>query len=120
MHTHALHKQFEQHNVYCRVNDISTRSESAEWNSGDEAKYEGLDRYIGRAMEHAQKVCTTRKLHTTAWSKSIGRSTHAIRYWDVRIKRKGVRNLNDDVLNYYLARSNVEVEAFDTTLPLSY
>jgi hypothetical protein len=65
----ALHKQFEHHNVYHRLNDISTLIESAEWNIEDEAKYEGLDRDIGLAMEHAQKVCSTRKLHTIAWSK---------------------------------------------------
>jgi hypothetical protein len=36
----------------------------------------------------------------------------------IRIKRKGVCDLNDGALNYYLARSNVNVEAFDNTLPL--
>jgi hypothetical protein len=45
-----LHKQFEQHNVYRRANDIHTQSESAEWNIADEAKYEMLDKDIGRAM----------------------------------------------------------------------
>jgi hypothetical protein len=59
----------KHHNVYHRLNDISTLIESAEWNIEDEAKYEGLDRDIGLAMEHAQKVCSTRKLNTIAWSK---------------------------------------------------
>jgi hypothetical protein len=114
-----LHKKFEQHHVYRRVKDISTQSESTEWNIADEAKYEGLDRDIGRAMEHAQNMCSTMKLHTTDCSTLIGRATHDIRYRDVRIKRKGVRNLNDGVLNYYLAQSNVDVEEFDKTLPFS-
>jgi hypothetical protein len=70
-------------------------------------------------MDHAQNVCSTRKLHTTTWSKSIGRDTHAIRYWDILIKRKGGRDENDGMLNYYLARSNVDVEGFDKILPLS-
>jgi hypothetical protein len=72
----ALRKQFEQHNVYRRVKGISTLSEY-------EAKCEGLYRDIGRAMEHVQNVCSTRKLHTTTWSKISGRVTHDIRYWDV-------------------------------------
>jgi hypothetical protein len=76
----ALHKQFEQHNVYRKVKKISIRSESAECNIAYKAKYEGVDREIGRAMEHAQNVCSTRKLHTATWSKSIWRATHAIRY----------------------------------------
>jgi hypothetical protein len=107
----ALHKQFEQHNAY--------QSESAEWNIADEAKYEGVDRVIGSAMEYAQKVCSARKLHTTNWSKTIGRATHSSRYWDIRIKRKDVCDLNYGVLNYYLTRSNVDMEAFDKTLLLS-
>jgi hypothetical protein len=114
----ALHKQFEHHNVYRRLKEISPRGESAEWNIVEEAKYEGVERDIGRAMEHAQNACSTRKLHTTDWSKSNGRATLAIRYWDVQIKRKGVRDLNDAVLNYCVARSNVDVKAFDKTMPL--
>jgi hypothetical protein len=86
----------------------------------DEAKYEGVGRDIGRAMEHAQKVCSTSKLHTTTWYKSIGTATRAIRYWDIRIKRKGVRDLNDGVLNHYLSQSNIDVEAFDKNLSMSY
>jgi hypothetical protein len=60
----ALHKQFEQHNVYRKVKEIGIRSESTEWKIAEEAKYEGVDRDIGRAMEHAHHVCSTRKLHT--------------------------------------------------------
>jgi hypothetical protein len=115
----ALHKQFEQHNVYRKVKKISIRSESAEWKITDEAKYEGVERYIGSAMDHAQSVCSTSKLHTTAWSKSIGRATHDIGYWYIRIKKKGCRDLNDGVLNYYLVQSNIDVEAFDKILPMS-
>jgi hypothetical protein len=71
------------------------------------------DRDIGRAMDHAHNVCSTRKLHTTSLSKSIGIATHAIHYWDIRIKRKRKRDIHDGLLNYYLTRSNVDVETFD-------
>jgi hypothetical protein len=49
----------------------------------------------------------------------VHRSTHAFRYWDVRIKRKGKRDIHDGVLNYYITRSNVNVETFDKILSLS-
>jgi hypothetical protein len=38
---------------------------------------------------------------------------NAIRYWDVIIKRSGDRHPDDGVLNYYLARSNVDIYVFD-------
>jgi hypothetical protein len=70
-------------------------------------------------MEHAKKVCSTRNLHTTAWLKSIGRATHGIIYWDVRIKRGGARDTNDAILKYYMEWSNVDTEEFDKVLAMS-
>jgi hypothetical protein len=43
-------------------------------------------------------------------------ATHAIRYWDVRIKYKGDRNPMSGVLNYYLSLSDVEADAHDKPL----
>jgi hypothetical protein len=38
------------------VHEVSSaRSESAEWNIADEVKYEGLEKDIGRTMDHAPK-----------------------------------------------------------------
>jgi hypothetical protein len=42
---------------------------------------------------------------------------NAIIYWDVRIRRGGGHNLHDGVLNYYLARSDVDT-TLDIDLPL--
>jgi hypothetical protein len=49
----------------------------------------------------------------------LGQSTHSIRYWDARIVRCGIRENDDDVLNYYLLRSNVDKEMFDTTMTIT-
>jgi hypothetical protein len=96
----ALHRQFELHKVYQRVNTISMCGKAADWSIDDEDKYEGLDRDIGQAMVRVELVCSTRNLHTKAWSKSIGRATHGIKYWDMMIKRGGTRDPTDDILNY--------------------
>jgi hypothetical protein len=44
--------------------------------------------------------------------------TQAIRYWDIRIKRKGERNPRDLVLNYYLSRADVDREVRDKPLSI--
>jgi hypothetical protein len=54
--------------------------------------------------------------HATPWTKSLGQATHSIRYWDVRITRRGIRDNDDAILNYYLSRSNVDKESFDTMM----
>jgi hypothetical protein len=82
-----------------------------------ESKYEALDRDITRAMLHAESVCLLKHKHITLWSPAIGRATSSIRYWDLRIKRGGVRAKNDTLLDYYREQSDVESE-FDVFLNL--
>jgi hypothetical protein len=53
----------------------------------------------------------------TPWVNSVGQGTNAKRYWDVRIRCGGGRHLHDGVLNYYLARSDVDL-TLDIHLPL--
>jgi hypothetical protein len=48
----------------------------------------------------------------------MSKATHTIQYWDVRLERKGVRDTQDVILNYYLAHSDAEVECFDKTLTI--
>jgi hypothetical protein len=43
-------------------------------------------------------------------------ATQATRYWDVRIKRQGKRDLSDLVLIFYLMKSDVDKEAHDCAL----
>jgi hypothetical protein len=69
-------------------------------------------------MLHAECMCAFRKQHVTPLTESISKATHTIRYWDARLARKGVRDIHDVVLNYYLAHSDVEVECFDKTLTI--
>jgi hypothetical protein len=47
-----LHKQFENHNVYRRVKEISVRCKGEMWNLMDEMIYEKLDSDISEAMKH--------------------------------------------------------------------
>jgi hypothetical protein len=48
----------------------------------------------------------------------LGTATPSVRYWDIRIKREGVRNHLDLVLNFYLIKSDVYREAHDRTLSM--
>jgi hypothetical protein len=50
-----LHKQFETHNVFCRVKAIAGRGKSSEWTLIDEQDYEKLDLDISQVMK-AQKT----------------------------------------------------------------
>jgi hypothetical protein len=84
-----LHKQFEHHNVYRRVKNISVKGKDETWSLMDETIYEKLDENILEAMNHAERMCNLHKAHTTPWENSLGRATHAIRYWDARIARRG-------------------------------
>jgi hypothetical protein len=45
-------------------------------------------------------------------------NTQAIRYWDLRIKRQGNRGPSDIVLNFYLIKSDVDIEAHYQALPV--
>jgi hypothetical protein len=70
-------------------------------------------------MKHYERMCNIRKSHATPWKKSLGQATHSIRYWDARMIRRGIRNNDDAILNYYLLRSNVDRERFDTMMAIT-
>jgi hypothetical protein len=70
-------------------------------------------------MKHAEWMCNLHKAHATPLTNSLGQATHTIRYWDARIARRGNRECDDEVLNYYLSRSNIEKEKFDITLSVT-
>jgi hypothetical protein len=57
----------------------------------DEMIYEKLDADISEAMKHAERMCNLHKAHATPWAKSLGQENHTIRYWDVKIARRGTR-----------------------------
>jgi hypothetical protein len=114
-----LQKQFENHNVYRGVKDISVRGKDEMWNLMDEKIYEKLDADISEAMKHAERMCNLHKAHATPWAKSLGQETHTIRYWDARILRRGTREYDYEVVNYYLARSNVDKERFAITITIT-
>jgi hypothetical protein len=114
-----LHKQFENHNVYRRVKEIPVRCKDKTWNLMNERIYEKLDADISEAMKHAERMCNLHKTHATPWANSLGQATHTIRYWDARISRRGIRAYDDVVVNYYLARSNVDKERLDITMTMT-
>jgi hypothetical protein len=74
----------------------------------DETIYEKLDEDISEAMKHTEQMCNLHKAHATLWAKSLGQVTHTIRYWDARIARCGNQEYDDEVINYYLPRSNID------------
>jgi hypothetical protein len=114
-----LHKQFEHHNVYRRVKEISVRGKDETWSLMDETIYEKLNADISEAMKHAERMCNLHKAHATPWAKSLGQATHTIRSWDARIARCGTQEYDDEVINYYLVRSNIYKERFDITLSIT-
>jgi hypothetical protein len=103
-----LHKQFEHHDVYRRIKEISVRGKDNTWNLMDETIYEKLDADISEAMKHAERMCNLHKAHATPWEKSLFQATHTIRYWDARIARRGTREYDDEVINYYLLRLYID------------
>jgi hypothetical protein len=111
----TLHQQFVQHKVYGPVKSLSEAPKDV-WDLSCEHKYEGVECDVSAAMKHAEKSRSLRKQHLTPCAKSIGAGTNAIRYWDVRTQRNGERHPNDGVLNYYLARSDVDAKTFDKTM----
>jgi hypothetical protein len=114
-----LHKQFEHHNLYRRVKKISLRGKESTWNLKDANVYEKLYDDISEAIKHAERIFNTHKAHATPWTKSLGKATHFIRYWETRNIRRGIRDNDDAVLNYSLLRSNVAKERFDTMMTLT-
>jgi hypothetical protein len=113
------HKQFEQQNVYRRVKKISVRGKDGRWNIMDETIYEKLDADILEAMKHAERMCNLHKAHATPWAKSLCQETHTIMYWDARIARRGTLEYDDEVIYYYLSRSNIDKERFAVTLSIT-
>jgi hypothetical protein len=113
-----VHKLFTNHSIYKRVQNIAARGKKEDWTMEDDNLYEAIDREITRSMLSAAKQCSLMKMHTEPWSPATGLATHAIHYWDVRIKHKGDRNPMSGVLNYYLSLSDVEVDAHDKPLPM--
>jgi hypothetical protein len=85
-----LHRKFECHNIYDRVQNISERGKADDWLNEDERCYEVLDRGTTAAMLRAAEKCTIRKQHDTPWAPSLGKATHAIRYWTRRISKNGI------------------------------
>jgi hypothetical protein len=72
-----------------------------------ECKYEALDRDITRTMLHAESVCLLKHTNNAPCSPAIGRATNSIIYQDLRIKRDGIRDKNDTLLDYYHELSRV-------------
>jgi hypothetical protein len=52
-----LHKQFEYHNIYERVQKIFERCKTDDWSNEDERRYEVLDHDITAAMLRAAENC---------------------------------------------------------------
>jgi hypothetical protein len=109
-HRKILHQQFVHHSVFRQIKEKSESSKSGEWNIVQESKYEALDRDITRDMLHAESVCLLKHKHDTPWSPAIGCATSSIRYWDLRIKRGGVREKSNTLMDYYRDLSDVEAE----------
>jgi hypothetical protein len=69
-------------------------------------------------MQHAESKFLSQKKHAEPWYPPIGRATRAIRYWDLRIILLGIQDPANDLLNYYVSKSDVEIRVFDHTLPI--
>jgi hypothetical protein len=111
-----LHKQFEYHNIYDRVKNISERGKADDWSNEDELSYETLDRDITAAILRAAENFTIRKQHHTPWAPSVSKATHTIRYWTRRISKHGIRHTDDSVLDHFLEHSDVDASYFDRTM----
>jgi hypothetical protein len=107
-----LHQQCVHHHIFRGIKEQSESRKSGEWNMVQESKYEALYRDITRAMLHSESVCSLKHKHNTPWSPATGRETSSIRYWDLRIKRGGICDKNDTLLDYYRDLSGVEAEFY--------
>jgi hypothetical protein len=99
------------------VKKLQEEANEMNWNIVNEQRYKGVDKDITAAMQHAEKLCKRQKQHLTPWANYVGQGRKAIIYWDVRIQRGSGCHLHDGVLNYYLARSDVDT-ILDIDLPL--
>jgi hypothetical protein len=111
----VLHQQFVHHSIVRRIKEQSESRKSGEWKMVQESKYEALGRDITQAMLHAELVCLLKHKHNIPWYPAIGRATSSIRYWDLHIKRGGICDKNDTLLDYYYELSGVGAE-FDISL----
>jgi hypothetical protein len=73
-----------------------------------ESNYEALGIYITHAMFHAESVCLLKHKHIRPWSPGIGCATSTIKYWDLQIKRGGIQDRIDTLLDYYISQSDAE------------
>jgi hypothetical protein len=110
-----LHQQFIQHNIYRRAKSLSEAPQDV-WDISCEHKYEGVECDVSAETKHAEKSCSLKKQHLTPWTNSIGAGTNAIMYWDIRIQRNVEQHPHDGMLNYYLARSDVDSKTFNNLL----
>jgi hypothetical protein len=94
-----LHKQFECHNIYRRVKNISEKGKYVSWNLEDEALYKSLDDDISESVKDAEQMRNIHKAHVTPWKNSLGQATHSILYWDARITHRDIR-ANDDLTQH--------------------
>jgi hypothetical protein len=76
-----LHKQFQLHKIYQRVEKIYERGKADDWSREDELAYEILDQDITAAMMREAEKCSIRKQHDTSWFPSLSKVAHAIWYW---------------------------------------
>jgi hypothetical protein len=111
-----LHKQRECHNIYDRVKKISERGKADDWSHEDELAYETLDRNTTAAILRSAEKYSIRKNHDTPCAPYLSKATHAIRYWNKRISKSGIRQVDDRVLEYYLEHSDVDDAHFDKTV----
>jgi hypothetical protein len=95
------------------VKKLQEEANAINWNIVNEQRYDDVEKDITSTMHHAGKIYKRQKQHLTPWSNFVGQGTNDIIYWDFRIRRGSGRHLHDGVLNYYLARSDV-----DTTLDI--
>jgi hypothetical protein len=111
-----LHKQFECHNIYDRVQNISERGNANDSSNEDERCYEVLDRDITAAMLREAEKCTIRKQHETPWAPYLSKASHEILYWTRRIGKNGICHIYDSVLDHFLEHSDVDASYFDKTM----
>jgi hypothetical protein len=69
-------------------------------------------------MLSAAIKCGSQNKKQTPWSPALGMATHAIRYWDVILKRHGKHDPSDIILHFYLMKSDVDKEAHECVLPV--
>jgi hypothetical protein len=101
-----------------RVQKKSERGKADDWLNEDERCYEILNRDITAAMLRPADKCTIRKQQDKPWAPSLGKATHAIRYWTRRISKNGIRHTDDSVLDHFLEHSDVYASYFDKTMPV--